>query len=400
MNNKPLEGLKVLDFTIALSGVYISWQLADMGAEVFKIERYGMGDQSRYWDPFINNLSLLYSSYNKNKKSIELDLSKEEGKEVIYQMVKECDVVIENFKSGSIDRLGLGYEELSKINPNIVFLSLSGFGASGELKTLPCYDAIAAARGGLAATNGEVDGPPMKSANANCDTLTGTHALNAVLMGLIQSKRTGKGCYIDIGMADTVMLATAESVIDYDEGRYEQARFGNHDRFIAPYGLFECRDGWIAIIADNEEKWKKTCQVLDLEELINDEDFKDNESRIKNLDKLVKILEAATIKRKRGDLEKELLANEVSAAEVLPFIEAYTSDHSNKTNATEYVDQDGIGYIRFYNNPLKFNDEMCEIRTGAPLLGANTREVLEEIGYSPEEVEKLMEEGVAGESLK
>ena len=130
----PLKDVKVLDFTIALAGVYVAWQFADMGAEVWKVERYGSGDQARTWDPFVNGLSTLYTAYNKNKQSIELDLSSQEGKQVIYDMVKEADVVLENFKSGSIDRLGLGYEELKKINPKIVFVSLSGFGATGPLK--------------------------------------------------------------------------------------------------------------------------------------------------------------------------------------------------------------------------------------------------------------------------
>ena len=165
----PLKDVKVLDFTIALAGVYVAWQFADMGAEVWKVERYGSGDQARTWDPFVNGLSTLYTAYNKNKQSIELDLSSQEGKQVIYDMVKEADVVLENFKSGSIDRLGLGYEELKKINPKIVFVSLSGFGATGPLKKYPCYDAIAA-RGGIAGSNGEPDGAPMKAGNANCDT--------------------------------------------------------------------------------------------------------------------------------------------------------------------------------------------------------------------------------------
>ena len=179
------DGLKVLDFTIALAGVYISWQFADLGAEVWKVERYGSGDQARAWDPFVNGLSTLYTAYNKNKKSIEIDLSGQAGKDVIYEMVKQADVVLENFKSGSIDRLGLGYDKLKEINPKIVFVSLSGFGGSGPLQKYPCYDAIAAARGGFAGSNGEPEGAPMKAGNANCDTLTGTYAFNAAVMGLM-----------------------------------------------------------------------------------------------------------------------------------------------------------------------------------------------------------------------
>lgn len=323
------QGMKVLDFTIALAGVYTAWQFADLGAEVWKVERYNAGDQSRTWDPFVNGMSTLYCAYNKNKQSIELDLSSQEGKDVIYRMVKEADVVLENFKSGSIDRLGLGYEKLKEINPKIVFMSLSGFGASGPLMKYPCYDAIAAARGGFAASNGEPDGAPMKAGNANCDTLTGIYGFNAVLMALIEARRTGKGCRIDVGMSDVVMVSCAETLMDYGKyGDAAQSRFGNHDRFVAPYGIFEARDGWVSIIADTEERWQKMQEVLSLPA---DPRFRDNAGRIANRDALVGQIEAVTRTMFRKEVEEKLLAVGVPASEVLPFIEAYTSDHANQT---------------------------------------------------------------------
>lgn len=396
---RPLEGIKVLDFTIALAGVYTAWQLADLGAEVWKVERYGSGDQTRVWDPYVNDMSLLYATYNKNKKSIEVDLRPEEGKKIILDMVKKVDIVVENFKSGSLERLGLDYEALKQANPNIVFLSLSGFGQTGPLSELPCYDAIAAARSGFAASNGDIDGSPMKPANANCDTLTGTHALNAILMGIYQARKTGEGSYIDIAMVDTAMIAVGETTVDYYNDKYEGPRFGNHDRFIAPYGLFEARDGWAAIIADTEERWENLCDAFGLEELKNDPKFKDNESRVENKDELVEKLEAVTITYKREEIENMLLEVGVPASEVLPFIEAYTSDHSNATSATEFVNQEKIGHMRFYNSGIRFNDEITHVKSGAPLLGADSRDVLKEVGYTEDEIEALIEENVLGESL-
>lgn len=399
MSKGVFDGLKVLDFTIALSGSFVAWQFADMGAEVWKVERYGVGDQARYWLPCINDMSTMWSAYNKNKYSIELDLSSQEGKEVIFKMVKEADVVLENFKSGSLDRLGLGYDVLSKINPKIVFMSLSGFGGSGPLKKYPCYDAIAAARGGFAATNGEPDGAPMKSAVATCDTFTGTHAFNAVLMGMVQARKTGKGCRIDIGMSDVAMLACVETLMDYGQNGEAQSRFGNHDRFIAPYGIFEARDGWVSIIADTEEKWVNMCEALGIPELAKDSRFVDNAARIANKDALVEAIEAVTIRLKRKEAEEKLLAAGVPAAEVLPFIEAYTSDHSNKTEATQFVWQEKIGYMRFYNNPIRFNDELCPIYKGAPLLGQDSRDILRSVGYTEEEIQKLIDDEVVGEHM-
>ena len=395
----PLQGMKVLDFTIALAGPYISWQLADMGAEVWKVERKGAGDQARYWAPFINDYSTLFMAYNKNKKSIELNLSKQEGKDIIFEMVKHCDIVLENFKSGSIDRLGLGYETLKKINPKIVFVSLSGFGGSGPLKKYPCYDAVAAARGGFAASNGEPDGAPMKAANANCDTITGSHALNVALMGVYKARKTGEGCHIDIGMTDTVMVTCAEQIMDYARGEYQGNRFGNYDRFIAPYGLFETRDGWAAIIADTEEKWSALCDALEAPQLKEDPRFADNAGRVANKAALNEALEAITVKYKRHDLEELLLGAGVPASEVLPFIEAYTSNHADATGCTEFVDQKKIGLIRFYRNPLKFNGEACPIHRGAPLVGEDSKSILASIGYTDEQIEELLESGIIGESL-
>lgn len=401
-NKGVLSGLKVLDFTIALAGAYTAWQFADMGADVWKIERFGSGDQARYWDPCVPEFegqSTMFIAYNKNKQSVEINLSKPEGKEIIYKMAKEADVVLENFKSGSIDRLGLGYETLKEINPKIVFMSLSGFGGSGPLMKYPCYDAIAAARSGFAASNGEPDGAPMKAGNANGDTLTGSYAFAATLMALIEARRTGKGCHIDIGMTDVGILSCAETIMDYDRTGNPQSRFGNHDRFIAPYGLFEARDGWAAIIADTEERWSAMCDALGADALKNDARFKDNASRIANRDALVAALEAITITLHRAEIESKLLAVGVPASQVLPFIEAFTSEHANATDTTKLVHQEKIGKIRFYNNPIRFNDELCEIHSGAPLLGQHTRKVLADIGYSESEIDKLYADGIVASSM-
>ncbi len=393
------DGLKVLDFTIALAGVYISWQFADLGAEVWKVERYGSGDQARAWDPFVNGLSTLYTAYNKNKRSIEIDLSGQAGKDVIYEMVKQADVVLENFKSGSIDRLGLGYDKLKEINPKIVFVSLSGFGGSGPLQKYPCYDAIAAARGGFAGSNGEPEGAPMKAGNANCDTLTGTYAFNAAVMGLIEVQKTGVGCRIDIGMTDVAMYSCAETVMDYGQTGEIYTRFGNHDRFVAPYGIFEARDGWAVIIADTQQRFEALCDVLGLEKLKEDVRFSDNAARIKNRDVLAGQIESVTRTMFRRDIEERLLAADVPASQVLPFIETYTSEHANATEVTQLVWQEKIGNIRFYNNPLRFNNELCPIKRGAPLLGEDTDEILKSVGYSEEEIARLHRDEVVASHL-
>ena len=395
----PLEGLKVLDFTIALAGPFTAWQLADMGAEVWKIERYGGGDQCRVWDPFLNDLGTMFVSYNKNKKSVEMNLAAPEGKAVIYEMAKQADVVIENFKSGSIDRLGLGYEKLKELNPKLVFISLSGFGASGPLMKLPCYDAIAEARSGFAASNGDPEGPPMKAGNCIGDTITGLYGLNAVLMALIDARRTGKGCRIDMSMMDVGMQACEETIMDFSLYGQAQPRFGDHDRFTAPYGMFEARDGWCVIIADTEERWQALCGALGHPEWKDDPRFAGNAARVANKDALVEALTAATVLLRREEIETRLLAADVPASAVLSFIEAYTSDHANQTELTQLVDQKKIGLMRFYSNPIRFDGETAPIRRGAPLLGEDTTGVLLDLGYSQAEIDKLYADGVVASSL-
>lgn len=395
----PLEGLKVLDFTIALAGPFTAWQLADMGAEVWKIERYGGGDQCRTWDPFLNGLGTMFVSYNKNKKSVEMNLAAGEGKAVIYEMARQADVVIENFKSGSIDRLGLGYEKLRELNPKLVFISLSGFGASGPLMKLPCYDAIAEARSGFAASNGDPEGPPIKAGNCIGDTITGLYGLNAVLMALIEARRTGQGCRIDMSMMDVGMQACEETIVDFGLHGQAQARFGDHDRFTAPYGMFEARDGWCVIIADTEERWQALCGALGHPEWRDDPRFADNAARVAHRDDLVAAVTAVTVRLHRAVIESRLLAAGVPASAVLSFIEAYTSDHANQTELTQLVDQRKIGLMRFYSNPIRFDGEILPIRRGAPLLGEDTTGVLLDLGYSQAEIDRLYADGVVGASL-
>ena len=398
-NKGMLCGVKVLDFTLALSGPFVAWNLADWGADVYKVERLYYGDQARHWDPILNGLSTLFVAYNKNKKSIEIDLSEEEGKQIIYDLVKECDIVLENFKSGSIDRLGLGYEKLKEINPKLVFLSLSGFGATGPLKPYPCYDAIAAARSGFAASSGKPDGAPVKAGNAICDTLAGTYALNAVLMAYIDAQITGQGTHIDLSMTDVAMETVAESLIDHACDKDFQMRTGNQDRYFAPYGIFKAADGWVSIVVDSGERWTKFCQQLELTSIQNDDRFKDNAGRLANKEELIEIVESKTKTLSRFVIEETLLEAGVPASAMLTFIEAYTSDHANSTNVLEMIHQKNIGMMRFYTNPLRFNDKVCSIHSGTPLLGEHTVEILEDLGYSEESIQKLFDEDIIGASL-
>ncbi|MDO4557139.1 MAG: CoA transferase, partial [Lachnospiraceae bacterium] len=215
----------------------------------------------------------------------------------------------------------------------------------------------------------------------------------------IEAKKTGKGCHVDVGMTDVAMISCAETIMDYGIYNNASSRFGNHDRFIAPYGIFEARDGWVSIIADTEERWKSLVRVLNIPSLAEDERFINNVARIKNKDALVEKIEVVTRTMFRKEVETILLGAGVPASEMLPFIEAYTSDHANQTEALSFAWQDKIGYTRFYNNPIRFNDQICPIHRGSPLLGQDSRDILREVGYSEEEIQKLIDAEVVGEHM-
>lgn len=239
----------------------------------------------------------------------------------------------------------------------------------------------------------------MKAGNCIGDTITGLYGLNAVLMALIDARRTGQGCRIDMSMMDVGMQACEETIMDLSLRGQAQARFGDHDRFTAPYGMFEARDGWCVIVADTQARWQALCGALGHPEWQDDPRFADNAARVANKDALVEAVTAATVLLRRSEIESRLLAVDVPASAVLSFIEAYTSDHAGQTGLTQLVDQKKIGLMRFYSNPIRFDGETAPIRRGAPLLGEDTTDVLRELGYSQAEIDKLYADGVVGASM-
>lgn len=239
----------------------------------------------------------------------------------------------------------------------------------------------------------------MKAGNCIGDTITGLYGLNAVLMALINARRTGQGCRIDMSMMDVGMQACEETIIDFSLHGRAQARFGDHDRFTAPYGMFEARDGWCVIIADTEERWQALCGALGHPEWLDDPRFADNAARVAHRDELAEAVTTATVRLRREEIESRLLAADVPASAVLSFIEAYTSGHAGQTELTQLVDQKKIGLMRFYSNPIHFDGETIPIRRGAPLLGEDTTDVLRDLGYTQSEIDKLYADGVVGASL-
>lgn len=391
---KPFEGIKVLDFTQALAGVFATWQLADLGADVWKVERYGMGDQSRTWPPFINDLSILYASFNRNKRSISIDTAKQEGKDLIKELVKKVDVVVENFKVGTMEKLGIGYEELKKWNPKIVYASASGFGIEGPLSKLPCYDNVAASRGGLVSRTGRPDGPPIKPGYSVCDNWTGLNLFNALSMALIEREKTGESVRVDVSMTDCAFYVNDWPMLEYSVFGTIPKRNGNQDPTVAPYGEFKAKDGNIVIAVTTEKNWVKFCKLMDLEYLLSDERFENNEKRLENIDALIVEIENKTKSMKKYEIEKLLAGNKVPAGAVMTIPEVMTSAHAIDTGMVKVMEQEKIGKLFTTGIPMHFSKTPGEIKKASPMLGEHSIEILREAGLVECEIEKLILEEI------
>ena len=270
MKQGPLKGIKVLDFSQVLSAPFCGMMLADMGAEVIKVERPGLGDISREYGPYINDISLYFCQYNRGKKGIAIDMRSEEGKKVVLDLVAQVDVVVENFKAGTLEKLGIGYDKMLEVNPGLIYGSISGFGTYGPLSHLPCMDIIAAARSGLVAQSGQAGDAPIKPGFSLCDTWAGLQLLRGLSMALLHRQRTGQGLRVDIAMLDCAFYMCESPVLEHSLTGAFTERTGNHHAWYAPYGEFAAKDGNLVLAVSQESEWTALCGALGLASLAAD----------------------------------------------------------------------------------------------------------------------------------
>jgi crotonobetainyl-CoA:carnitine CoA-transferase CaiB-like acyl-CoA transferase len=387
----PLAGVRVADLSRVLAGPYCTMVLADLGADVVKVERPQGGDETRSWGPpFAGGEAAYYLSVNRNKRSCALDLSQPEGRALALELCARADVVVENFKVGGADRLGVGYENVHERNPRVVYCSITGFGSDRTPPGRPGYDFVAQAESGLMSITGPEAGPPYKVGVALVDVLAGLHAAAAVLAAL----RGGEGARIEVPLLDSGLAGLVNVAQNALVTGREPERHGNAHPNIVPYQDFETSSGRIAVAAANDGLFRSLCAVMGLEELPSDERFAANAGRVENRTELIPLLAARFRERPAEDWLADLHAAGVPAGKVRSVPDALAAAAEAGRAATVSVDHPTAGALDLVASPIRGATRTDS--TPPPLLGEHTAEVLAELGRSPEEVEALAAAGVLG----
>lgn len=388
---KSLEGIKVLDLTRVLAGPFCTMMLADLGAEVIKIEIPGKGDDTRQYPPFIESESGYFMNLNRNKKSITLDLKKPEGKEVFKDLLKKVDVIIENFRPVTMEHLGLGYENLKEINPKIIYVSISGFGHFGRYKDRPGYDIIGQAMGGLMSVTGWPDSPPTRTGTAIADILAALNATIGILAALRYRDISGEGQKVDVALVDSVVSAMETLTQIYIIEKRVPKREGNRYEFIYPYDSFKAKDGWFVLGVGNDNIWKRFCKFIGKEYLSDDKRFNINANRVKNHLEIKKIVEEWSSDKEVDTIVSQLLPEKVPCAPIYSVDQVVNNPHIAKDREMFWeVEHPVVGKIKIGGNPIKLSKTPPSIRKAPPILGEDTESVLKDIlSYSKEKIDKL-----------
>lgn len=383
------EGVKVVDFTHAYAGPFATLNLADFGAEVIKIERRGSGDVSRGWGPFKNDNSGYYSSFNRGKKSITLNIKKEEGKKIIFDLVKDADIVVSNFKAGTLDKIGIGYETMKKIKPDIIYATISGFGEKGVLSSFAAYDNVVQAVSGIMDVTGFEDKDPTKIGPAIGDSYTGLMLFMGIAIAYYNRMKTGKGQKVDTTMLGSLMNLLGEPIIAQTGLSKKVTRKGNSNFHYAPCDAYKVKDGYITLAVKNQKMWETFAQTIKREDLLKDERFKSNQARIENRKVLDEIINEAIKDEEKKELERLMIEKEIPCAAVSGIAEAFENEHLISRDMIKFLDDKGTGKIAVVGNPMKMEKDLPVIEEPSPLLGEHTEEILSKLGYDSEKIEEL-----------
>ena len=390
-----LYGMRVLDLTRVLAGPYSTMILADLGAEVIKVELPEVGDESRFFGPFQNGESAYFSSVNRGKKSITIDLRTSQGSDIVRRLLKDCDVLVENFRPGSMDRFGLGYDQLSRSHPHLVYASISGFGQTGPYANRPAYDVIIQAMGGISSITGNPGESPVRVGSSIADLSAALFGAIGILAAWGNAKGTGLGQHVDVSMLDCQMAMLENAIARYYIEDSIPGPIGSRHPTITPFQFFRASDGYIVLAVGNERLWNQLCCTLDANELITDSRFVDNVSRSANQQDLERILQEYFI-RHSVEYWLENLGGEGIPCGPIQDIEQICNDPQiAEREMLIEIEHPIAGLQKMPNSPLKFSRSKIELTTPSPILGEHTEEILRSmLGIKEEELDVLRSEQI------
>ena len=389
---KPLSGIKVIELARILAGPWAGQVLADLGADIIKVERPGTGDDTRQWGPpFVEYAdggrdAAYFHACNRGKRSVAIDFEKPEGRDILRKLLAGADILIENFKVGGLAKHGLDYESVRKLNPRLIYCSITGFGQTGPYASRPGYDFMIQGMGGIMDLTGEADGSPMKIGVAYADIMTGLYAAIAIQAALIQRASTGEGAHIDMALLDTQAGVLANQAMNFLVSGNTPKRMGNQHPNIVPYRVFPVSDGHIIIASGNDRQWQSVCGVLGAPELAKDSRFETNAGRIENREVLNGLLDALTAKRTRADLLEAFEKAGVPAGPINSVADVFADPQVAHRGMVETLPLDGNPFPAV-RSPIMIDGQGMAGATLSPRLGEHTRQVLEELGIVADVVE-------------
>jgi crotonobetainyl-CoA:carnitine CoA-transferase CaiB-like acyl-CoA transferase len=393
----PLEGISVLDLSRILAGPWAAQLLADYGADVIKVERPGSGDETRGWGPpWIGDDAAYFHSANRNKRSITVDLTKASGQAIVRKLAVASDVLIENFRAGSLARFGLDAESLTELNPALIYCSLSAYGQTGKKADDPGYDAMIQATAGLMSITGQPDdagGEPQKVGVAIADIMAGMYAATAILAALQARQRTGRGQHIDVPLYDTQVAWLANQGMNYLASGETPRRLGNAHPNIVPYQTFATRDGHLMVATGNERQFHDLMDCLGCAELADAPRFSTNAARVENRRELIGIMAERFRERTTSEWAERLIAKRIPAGPINDLAEVFTNGHAEERRLVRRLHRAGGDAVPTIANPVRFAATPVRYASAPPALGQHTDEVLAELGFSSADVDALREDG-------
>lgn len=391
-----LDKIKVVDLTRTLAGPFCTMLMGDMGAEVIKVEEPTGGDETRKWTPFVNGESTQFLTFNRNKRSLSVNLKEPEGLKIVQDLAADADVMIESFRAGTLDRIGLGYEAIKKINPGVVYCSISGYGRTGPMADMPGYDLLIQAYSGLMSLTGDPEGSPLRIGFSLVDLFTGMMAYGTILTALRQRDQTGKGQWVESALLDGQVAALSYHATGFMGTGVEPKRMGSGHPSLVPYQAFSASDGQFIIGCANQGLWERMCRAIGQDSMLEDPRYTTNTDRVEHRAECVGELGELFATNTTSHWVDLIVEAGVPCGPINTVSDVVSNPQVLARNMIAEVDHPNIPNLKFPNSPLKLTDSPATIRRVPPILGQHNEEILAESGYSAEKIADLKERGVLG----